>query len=391
LINLTELEASIKEAARRAAVIRKDLHRWPELGNEEFRTAERIRSELDQLGIRHKRFLATGVVGILKEEAGNRTVALRADMDALPIRETAILPFASERKGLMHACGHDVHMAVLLGTAMVLGKNKEMINGNVKLIFQPAEETTGGAARMIRKGCLEPKTDYIIGLHVKPDLPAGTIGIRFGKVHASSDTFRIIVLGKNSHGASPEAGIDAIAAAAQIVSGIQSIVSRNVSPLDPAVITVGKIHGGKALNLIADEVVLDGTIRALDHASRGFLKDRIRDFARCTAKAYGAKAEVRFQKGYPVLVNDNLVVESIREALICTDGIEKVVELKEATMGVEDFAFFLERVPGAFFFLGSGYRGRENEGIHTGGFEVDEKCIAVGIRAEVMSVLKLLE
>ena len=391
MINLLELDELIKEAGKWAICLRQDFHRWPELGNEEYRTAERILAELSHLGIETERMLLTGIVGSIKKIPAKKTVALRADMDALPIQESVSLPFASERKGMMHACGHDVHMAVMLGTAMVMSKIKDNINGNVKFIFQPAEETTGGAKRMIKRGCLSPKTDYILGLHVKPDLPAGTIGIKYGKVHASSDMFQIIVKGKNSHGAYPELGIDAVAAAAQIVTGIQSIVSRNVSPLSSAVISIGSIHGGTAVNLIADTVLLEGTIRAMDNSSRELLKNRLKEMAQCTAKAYGAKAEVKFKKGYPVLMNDNLVVETVKNVAICETAIEKVVELKEPTMGVEDFSYYLEKVPGAFFFLGSGYKGRENEGIHSDGFEVDEKCIRVGIQLEVMSVLKLLE
>ncbi len=391
MINLLELDGLIKEAGKWAINLRQDFHRWPELGNEEYRTAERILSELSHLGIETERMLSTGIVGSLKKIQGKKTVALRADMDALPIQETVNLPFTSERKGIMHACGHDVHMAVMLGTAAVLSKIKDGINGNVKFIFQPAEETMGGAKRMIKRGCLDPKTDYILGLHVKPDLPAGTIGIKYGKVHASSDMVQIIVKGKNSHGAYPELGIDAVAAAAQIVTGVQSIVARNVSPLNSAVITIGSIHGGTAVNLIADTVILEGTIRALDHSSRELLRCRLKEMAQWTAKAYGAKAEVKFKNGYPVLMNDNLVVEIVKNAAICETAIEKVVELKEPTMGVEDFSYYLEKVPGAFFFLGSGYKGRENEGIHSDGFEVDEKCIRIGIQLEVMSVLKLLE
>jgi len=391
LVSLLELDELIKEAEKWAVGLRRDFHRWPELGNAEYRTAERIQSELDRFGIENRRMLATGIVGEIKTNPGKKTVALRADMDALPIQETAALPYASERRGIMHACGHDVHMAVLLGTARVLSEIKDKINGNVKFIFQPAEETTGGAKRMIKGGCLSPKTDYILGLHVKPDLPAGSIGIKYGKVHAASDTFHIEVKGKNSHGASPELGIDAIAAAAHLISGIQSIISRNVSPLNSAVITVGSIRGGKAINLIADSVVLEGTIRSLDPSGRELLKKRLREMALWSARAYGAKAEVKIRKSYPVLMNDNLVVEILKNAAICETAAEKVVELKEPTMGVEDFSYYLEKAPGAFFFLGSGYKGRENEGIHTGGFEVDEKCIGVGIQTEVMAVLKLLE
>lgn len=391
MVNLLELDELIREAGKWAISLRQDFHRWPELGNEEYRTAERIQWELSQLDIDFERMLSTGIVGCINKNRGKKTVALRADMDALPIQETVALPFASERKGIMHACGHDVHTAILLGTAMVLSKIKNEIKGCVKFIFQPAEETTGGAKRMIRRGCLEPRTDYILGLHVKPDLPAGTIGIKYGKVHASSDMFQVTIKGKNSHGAYPEMGIDAIAAASQIVTGIQSIIARNISPLNPAVITVGSFHGGTAGNTIADTVILEGTIRALDHCSREVLRTRLKEMTQSTAKAYGAKAEVKFRKGYPVLTNDNLIVDIIKNVIICETAVEKIVELKEPTMGVEDFSYYLEKVPGAFLFLGSGYKGRENEGIHSGGFEVDEKCIQIGIQLEVMSVLKLLE
>lgn len=391
MVNLLELDELVKEAGKWAVGLRQDFHRWPELGNEEHRTAERIQTELENLGIEYERMLSTGIIGVLKKKQGKKTVALRADMDALPMQETVALPFSSEKRGIMHACGHDVHMAVLLGTARVLSKIQNEINGNVKFIFQPAEETTGGAKRMIKKGCLEPKTDFILGLHVKPDLPAGTVGVKYGKVHASSDMFHITVKGKNSHGAYPEQGIDSVAAASQIVTGIQSIVARNISPLNSAVITIGCIHGGTAVNLIADSVTLEGTVRALDQSSRELLRNRLKEMAQWTAKAYGARAEVKFKKGYPMLMNDNLIVDVIKNVAICETAVEKVVELKEPTMGVEDFAYFLEKVPGAFFFLGSGYKGRENEGIHTGGFEVDERCIPVGIQMEVMTVLKLLE
>ncbi len=390
MIDLVNLDVLIREAEIWAIGLRRDFHRWPELGNKEFRTAERVRKELKELDIEIENTLKTGITGTLEGHKG-KTIALRADMDALPLQEAVPLPFASERKGIMHACGHDVHMSILLGTAMVLSKIKNQINGTVKFIFQPAEETIGGARRMIEKGCLEPKTDYILGLHAKPDLPAGTIGIKYGKVHASSDVFKITIRGKISHAAYPELGIDSIAAASQIITGIQSIISRNTSPLAPAVITIGSIHGGNAMNLIADIVTLEGTIRTLDYYSRELLKNRLKDMSHNIAKAYGAKAEVKFQKGYPALINDNLIVDVIKNVAICETAVEKVVELKEPTMGVEDFSLYLEKVPGAFIFLGSGYKGKENAGIHQGGFNVDEKCIGIGIQLEVMTILKLME
>lgn len=396
MIDLETISKAVKEAEKWAIGIRQDLHHWPELGNEEVRTTERVKTELEKLGLEIEQMLPTGIVAILHGN-GNKTgsrkvIAIRADMDALPIQEEVCLAFQSERKGIMHACGHDVHVAVLLGTARVLSKIKDEFNGSVKLIFQPAEETTGGADRMIKKGCLDhPKVDYILGLHVKPELPAGTIGIKYGKVHASSDMFQIDVKGKSSHGAFPELGTDAIVAASQIISNAQSIVSRDISPLNSAVITFGSVHSGSAMNIISDHAVLKGTIRALDISSRELLKSRLRDVAKFTAKAAGATAAVRYKKGYNALINDNFVVDMIRNAAISETTIEKVVELKEPTMGVEDFAFFLEKVPGAFFFLGSGFRGRENSGIHTGTFEVNEKCIRTGIMMEVISVLKLMD
>lgn len=382
----------VAEAAAWAINVRRDLHRWPELGNEEYQTSQRVKDELEQMGIPVSRMLETGLVAVIHQEETKKVVALRADMDALPIQEGVPLPYASLRKGLMHACGHDVHTAVLLGVARVLSQLKEELNGSVKFIFQPAEETDGGAERMIQNGCLEnPKVDFVLGCHVKPDLPAGMIGLKYGKVHASSDTFRITIKGKGGHGAYPEEGIDAVAVAAQLVVHAQSIVSRNTSPLNPAVISFGRVSGGTGKNIIADQVILEGTLRALDQQSREFLKTRLRQVAKYTAKAALASAQIEFTKGYPALVNDNLMVDLIKDVAMCEPAIEKVIELKEPSMGVEDFSFFLERVPGAFFFLGSGYKGMENAGIHSGQFEVDESCIKTGILLETLAVLKLLE
>ena len=404
MISIKTINRLAEEAEEWAIELRRDFHRWPELGNEEYKTIERIKYELTNLGIATEQVLETGLIGILNkrdkdiksseqnsEKLNRKVVALRADIDALPMLEEVYLPFSSERKGCMHSCGHDVHTAVLLGAARVLSEIKENINGTVKFIFQPAEETTGGAERMIEKGCLEtPKVDYILGLHVKPELPAGTIGIKYGKVHASSDMFKISVKGRKSHGAYPEEGIDAIVIASQIVANSQSIISRNISSLNPAVITFGSIHGGNAINIVSDSVVLEGTIRALDTGTREYLKNRLKEVAKHTAKASRASAEVEYIKGYCSLINDNIVVDVIKNVAFLETTIDKIVELRDPSMGVEDFAFFLEKVPGAFFFLGSGYKGRDNQGLHSSYFEVDEKCIKTGILIEVLSVLKLL-
>ncbi|MGI6731061.1 MAG: M20 metallopeptidase family protein [Anaerovoracaceae bacterium] len=375
-----------------AVVLRRHFHRWPELGNDEYVTSRKVIEELESIGIETSRVLETGVVGILKGEKPGKVIALRADMDGLPIEETTDLPFTSERRGLMHACGHDVHMAVLLGTARLLAEIKENIHGTIKFIFQPAEETSGGAERMIEKGCLDnPKVDCILGIHVKPDLPAGTIGIKYGKVHAASDTFKITITGSQSHGAYPDRGVDAILAAAQVINNGQSIISRNISPLNSAVITFGKIHGGAAMNIIADKVTIEGTIRALDMSAREYLRERLWQITNHTAKSLNASAKIEFTDGYHALINDNLVVDLIKEAVVYGSTVDKVIELQNPSMGVEDFAFFLEKVPGAFFFLGSGYKNKDNPGIHSGNFEVDESCIKTGILACSLSALQLLE
>lgn len=376
-----------------AIELRRRFHRWPELGNEEYVSAKKVKEVLGLLEIETSQILKTGIIGTLKgEKPGKKVIAIRADMDALPIEETVDLPFVSERSGLMHACGHDVHMAVLLGTARLLTEIKDSIQGTIRFIFQPAEETSGGAERMIKKGCLEnPKVDYILGIHVKPELPSGTIGLKYGKVHASSDMFKITIIGSQSHGAQPEEGIDAILAAAQLINNAQSIVSRNISPLNSAVITFGKINGGTAMNVLADKVVLEGTIRALDMASREFVKERLSEVTTYTAKSLNATAKIEFAKGYHALINDNLVVDAIKEAVVYGSTVDKIIELKNPTMGVEDFSFFLEKIPGAFFFLGSGYKNRENAGIHSSNFEVDESCIKTGILACTLSALRLLE
>ena len=392
MISLNIINDLAEETEEWAIELRRFFHRWPELGHEEFKTSNRIRQELIDLGIETESMLKTGIVGVLKGGKPGKVIALRADMDGLEIEEQTALAFASARKGYMHACGHDVHMAVLLGTARVLSEIRAELCGSVKFIFQPAEETTGGAEGMIKKGCLEnPKVDYMLGLHVKPELPAGTLGVRYGKVHASSDMFKILVQGVKGHGAHPEQGIDAILCAAQIITALQGIVSRNISPLKSAVISVGTIHGGSARNVIADHVVLEGTIRALERGNREYLKERLREVVRFVAKANMAKGEIAFKRGYSPLINDNLVVDIIKEAAICGDGVDKIIELKEATMGVDDFSAFLERVPGAFFFLGSGYKDKDNAGLHTGTFEVDERCIRTGILAETLTTLRLME
>lgn len=391
---LEELRPLVEEVAPWAIAIRRELHRWPETGNEEFRTIQKIKNELDSLGIETNLLLNTGliatVVGVQAETKPERAIAFRADIDGLPIEEKIRLPFTSERKGYMHACGHDVHAAILLGVGKVLTSMKNKPNSTVRLIFQPAEETSGGAVRMISAGCLtNPTIDEVYGLHVKPELTAGTIGIQYGKVHASSDQFLIRIKGNAGHGAAPHTGTDAIVIGAQLINQLQTIVSRNISPLDAAVLTIGTFQSGTAVNIIAKQATLTGTIRALDQGVREILKTRIKDAADGIALATGAEVSVEFTAGYDALTNWKEQTDYVKQIGEYTIGPSQVVEITQPSMGVEDFTYYLKQAKGSFFFLGSGYPHRENSPLHSDHLQINEACINTGIL--VLSALALAE
>jgi len=267
--------------------IRRDFHRNPELGMKEFRTRDKIVEYLEILGIEYEKVAGTGVVGIIRGRDANKTVALRADMDALPIQDEKDAVYRSIIPGKMHACGHDAHVAILLGAARVLKENQKQLNGNVKLFFQPAEETVGGAKPMIEAGAMQnPKVDAVFGLHVASDIPVGEIGIKYGQMNASSDTIKIMIRGKSSHGAYPQEGIDAIMITGQVITALQSIVSRNVDPRSSAVVTIGTIQGGTQGNIIADKVELVGTVRTLDSDTRLLVLDRIKNIVTQTFSSH---------------------------------------------------------------------------------------------------------
>ncbi len=402
-MNPDYLKEQAKDAAIRAIALRRELHQWPEPGNEEFRTTKIIERELKSLGLPVELPLPTGLIctitcerqpgsleGCLIDESvgkdpvgdtdGEKGIALRADIDGLPIEEKVRLPFSSFRKGYMHACGHDVHTAVLLGTARVISKNKHMLKRNVKLIFQPAEETTGGAEKMIAAGCFRnPDISSVYGLHIKPELFAGKIGIRYGQVHAASEMFRIRIKGRGCHGAFPEKGVDALLTGCQVVSSLQTAVSRSVCPLDPAALTVGTFHGGTAANAIADEAILEGTIRSFNPDVGRVLRQRTEDIVRFTALSAGAEGTVSFTKGYPALINDEEATARLMQLASALIGRENVIEIAEPSMSVEDFSYYLRSAKGSFFFLGSGFPDRENPPIHSGHLYVNEECIETGI------------
>ena len=379
VISLAEIKALVDEVVPWAIDLRRELHKWTEIGNQEYKTIERIEAELDKMGIESEKILRTGIVACLGDMAAE-CIALRADIDGLPIEEKTDLPFRSVHEGYMHACGHDVHTSVLLGTAKLLSNIKRLINKQVKFIFQPAEETTGGAKRMIETGCLkQPDVSSIYGLHVKPEIEAGKIGIKYGRVHASSVTFHIVIKGVASHGAIPDCGVDALLVACQVVNSLQSIVSRSVSPLDSAVVTVGSINSGKAANIISDYAKIEGTLRSFSEKTKNLLKSKLESIAINTAKAFGAYAEVEFIEGYEALINHDENVDKVKNVAKLILGENNVIEIESPTMGVEDFSYYLNKVPGAFFFLGSGFPDRYNPPLHSANFNINEECIRTGI------------
>lgn len=373
--------------------IRREFHRHPELGMAEYWTSRKIAELLEEMGIPHRTGIAnTGIVGIIESGKPGKTIGLRADMDALPIREETGLSYASVIDGQMHACGHDAHMTILLGAARILNSLKTELAGNIKLFFQPAEETDGGAKPMIDAGCMDdPKVDHVLGLHVTPYAEAGQILIRPGKICASSDGFTITIRGKSAHGAYPEEGTDAIVIAAQVITALQTIVSRNLSPLDAGVVTIGTINGGLKENIIADQVRLYGTIRTLDQETRISIQKQIRNIVSGVASGMGGEGLVEFQPGYPPVINDGHVVKIIENNAIALLGKENVLFKERPSMGVEDFSYFCQAVPSAFYYLGCANR---NKGIvapgHSSKFQIDESCLKTGVLLQVVNALSLL-
>jgi amidohydrolase len=367
--------------------VRRELHRNPELGLEEFDTARLLERELTALGIGYERW-DTAVVGLIQGEEDGPTVALRADMDALPIQEKTGLPFASTRPGRMHACGHDAHTTILLGAGRWLMENRGILKGNVKLFFQPAEETVGGAATMVERGCLEnPKVDYVFGLHVMPYLPVGRVETRKGALNGCSTTLDMTVRGKGGHAAYPEKGIDAILIAAHVVVGLNNLVARYVSPLDSAVLTVGTIMGGSTSNVIAEEVRMSATLRATTDPIRDALVERVKAVVEGVSAAYGGSGTVDVTYGYAALVNDDEAVDMVEEVSRGLLGDGSLVWKEKPSMGVEDFSFFQKDTPGAFYHLGCAVPGGENASLHNPRFVLNEDCLAVGAAMHVGLVL----
>lgn len=373
--------------------IRRNIHKRPELGFEEFETQKLIMATLEKWGIKYEPIAKTGVLGYIEGTGSGPCLAIRADIDALPIQEAIDVPFKSEFEGKMHACGHDVHTSILLGSAYVLDRLKNSFSGTVKLFFQPAEETSGGALPMIDEGCLEnPKVDAVIGLHVMPYYDAGVIELKYGQLNASSDYIRIEVKGKSGHGAYPDLGVDAVLVASQIVNNLQSLVSRMASPLDPVVFSIGTMHGGKRANIICDHMIMEGTLRTLNLETRKKMKEQMISIVEGISSAYGASCDVIVHEGYEPLINDDVIMDVLYETAKEILPEESIKFKDLPSLGVEDFSFFSNRVPGAFFHLGCGNKAKGIEAsLHSENFQVDEMCIKTGVEMEVEAVLALLK
>lgn len=361
--------------------IRRNLHMHPELDRNLIYTSSLVEKNLKQLNIQYKKFSNCGIIGEIG--SGENIVALRADMDALPILEMNDVPYKSQNTGVMHACGHDAHTSILIGTAKILKKYENSLKGRVRFIFQPAEETDGGARDMIDYGCLD-NVKAICGLHVEESIDAGTVGINYGVVSASSNPFKITIHGKGAHGAHPEDGIDSIVIAAKVVENIQEIVSREISPLDSAVISIGKIHGGTAQNAICNEVVLEGIVRTLNKNIKKYVLDRMRQVVECTANMYHGKSEIEFIESYPSFENDEKLYDFAFNLFPRIKGLS-VKKLKNPSMGVEDFSYYTEKAKGLYYRLGCR---NEAENIvnpaHGNYFDIDERCLVIGCACQSM-------
>lgn len=368
-----------KKIADKLIAIRNDLHSYPELSFQEVKTSQYILNLLKQTGIDELKVVAkTGIVALLRGGRPGKTIALRADMDALPIHEENDVPYRSCNEGVMHACGHDIHMACLIGSAMILSKMKEAIRGNVKFLFQPAEEIFSGAKLMIDEGVMdqEPRVDAIVGMHVWHSLKLGSIGVRPGAMMASADKFEIRLKGPGGHGANPHLTSDPIVSASYIISSLQTIVSRNVDPIQPAVLSICKINAGKAFNIIPDELQMEGTIRALDALTRKKLIERLTDISQGVAKAFGLELVIDLTEGCPPLINDRNITQIIRNSALELLGERNVVEI-EPTMGGEDFTYFTQLVPGAMFCLGVADE-KHLSPVHTPNFDVSPDALIIG-------------
>ena len=391
MINFKEEAMAIKDEL---ISIRRDFHEHPEIGFELPRTSKVIKDYLDSLGIPYIETAKTGICGIIKgtKEGDNKVVALRGDMDALPIQDRKTCEFSSKEPGKMHACGHDAHMTILMGAAKLLNSHKDEFSGTVKLFFEPAEETTGGAPIMIKEGVLDnPNVDAVFGLHVDEETEIGTIKIKKGVVNAASNPFSIKITAQGGHGAYPHTTVDPVVIASHIVIALQTIVSREIDPVNPAVVTVGTIHAGTAQNIIPGEATLSGIIRTMTKEDRAFAIERLKEIVNGVAEMSRAKAEITIEESYPCLYNADENVDIIRESAAEIIGNENVIEQKFPKMGVESFAYFAMERPAAFYFLGTGNKAKDTlQPAHSNLFNIDEDALPIGAALQATAAFKYL-
>lgn len=382
-----QLLKEVKEIENWLIEVRRDFHQFPEVGEEEFRTMEKIVSYLEEMNIPYKKnIFKTGVIADIPGSDPSVTIAFRGDMDALPILDLKETVYASKNRGVCHACGHDTHMSMNLGIARYFFEKKIIPPCNIRLIFQPAEETVGGAKPMIEAGALEG-VDFIYSIHISEEISAGQIMIKYGAMNASSDTLILKVKGKSCHGAYPSKGVDAIVIASNLVLALQTVVSRNVDSRESAVVTIGKISGGTAGNIVADCVELRGTLRTLNPKTRALALESIKTLVETLPLAYGGEGEFIREEGYTSLINHDIAVDIIKNNGITLLGEENVVESKTSKMGVEDFAYFVEKVPGAMFNVGGKNVEKNIDApAHNGGFDIDETSLSVGVAMEILNI-----
>lgn len=377
---LTRIKDLAINLAPRLVEIRRHLHNHPELSGQELQTAAYVAGVLSSCGLRVEEGI--GRVGVVGELLGNqqdpRLLAIRSDMDALPIQEATGLEFESRISGVMHACGHDVHTTVGLGTAMVLSQLEESLPGNVRFIFQPAEEIAQGAGWMVQDGVMD-KVSNILSVHVFPSLMAGTIGVRYGALTAAADDLEITIVGESGHGARPHEAIDAIWIASQIISTLQQAISRTHNPLRPVVLTIGQIMGGRAPNVIADHVTLLGTVRSLHPETSASLPSWIEHIVSSICQAHGARYEMNYRRGVPSVQNDPRMTQLLEHAAAEAWGAPSVHIIPEPSLGAEDFSVYLQHAPGSMFRLGVGFKDRSNYPLHHPKFDVDESAIVTGV------------
>lgn len=380
---MDKLDAKVTALKDELINIRQELHRYPEVGFQEYQTAAKVAEYFHKLGLEVVTGVGkSGVIGLLKGGQVGPTIALRACLDALAMDERSGVDYASENAGIFHGCGHDGNMTMVLGAANILSQYRPQLKGNVKFIFQPAEEETGGAAEIIKAGGLEnPRVDAIITLHNWHGLKEGLLSVKAGPVLASSDVFHLEIIGKPGHGAYPHLAVDPIVAAVDVISALQNIVSREIDPMKTSAITIGMIHGGTAVNVIPEIVAIDGTVRTFEQEVRDFIENRIEEIVRGVTQAARARYKMEYRRIMPPVDNDRYLAEKVTEILTDSFPSGMVINQFDPQMGCEEFSLFQEKVPGLFLFIGNDKAGNEVVPLHDPGYIFNDEILTIGVKA----------